>query len=72
MASISKVLPALAVFACLGLLAHPAMAQDAVSKAEQADGNLRPLEAKAIAEEGFKNTDAADPSQTATVQGDRH
>jgi hypothetical protein len=29
------------------------LAQDAVSKAEQVDGDLRPLEAKAIAEEGF-------------------
>jgi hypothetical protein len=53
MSSISKVLPAIAVYACVGLLAHPAMPQDAVSKAEQADGNLRPLEAKDIAEEGF-------------------
>jgi hypothetical protein len=53
MVSIGKALSALAVFVCTGVLANSAMSQDAVSKGEQADGDLRPLEAKDIAEDGF-------------------
>jgi hypothetical protein len=53
MVSIHRALTAFAFITSLGLLAGPVSAQDAVSKAEQVDGNLRPLEAKAIAEEGF-------------------
>src|SRR6202451_1667719 len=44
---------ALAVIVHIGAIAGPVIAQGAVSKAEKADGELRPLEAKAIAEEGF-------------------
>jgi hypothetical protein len=44
---------ALAVIVHISVIAGPMMAQDAVSKAEKADGELGPLEAKAIAEEGF-------------------
>jgi hypothetical protein len=44
---------ALAVIVHISAIAGPAMAQDAVSKAEKVGGELRPLEAKAIAEEGF-------------------
>jgi hypothetical protein len=44
---------ALAVIVHISVVAGPVMAQDAVSKAEKVDGELRLLEAKAIAEEGF-------------------
>src|ERR1035437_4383950 len=44
---------ALAVTVHISVIVGPAMAQDAVSKAEKVDGELGPLEAKAIAEEGF-------------------
>src|SRR5271170_5945734 len=53
MASIQNAPSIFAVIACVGLIVGPVIAQDAVSKAEKVDGDRRPLEAKAIAEEGF-------------------
>jgi len=54
MVSIQRALSAVAVIACAGLLADPAMPQDAVTKAERKDASrVGIVEAKDIAEEGF-------------------
>ena len=54
MVSISKVLSVVAVIACAGLLADPALPQDAMTKTEKKDpSRVGIVEAKDIAEEGF-------------------
>jgi hypothetical protein len=54
MISIRRALSAVAVVACAGLLAGPAMPEDAMTKAEKKDASrVGIVEAKDIAEEGF-------------------
>lgn len=54
MVSIRRSLSAVAVIACAGLSAGPAMPEDAMTKAEKSDASrISILEAKDIAEEGF-------------------